>query len=1021
MELKKILLDRPEILSDKVKIKGLLSDTFEGDEAKVNRMMKAYEIGIVEALLSGSGDDLQKSTLVNKLINRHDMISDKAEWSIRTWFSILDKKVLAKYKKYLDEEKKKKPEVILYPEEIVDTEIEEPKEVLNNGYDPEDFQRFINPVHKHTSGTVIPCGVGVSDNGFVLYGLTPTNLSSHTHGPILGLIYNYLIRNTKMTEEDRPKAIRDNDTYYATDFRMIYRYEIIIVSAIRCGLAPKNIIQLKPLDHVKEFKLALKSINVYIGIFCRLAGVAAFEISLAENSKRTTSLKSSRADIYVAENKEYTVARELYFAKKINYHLSKDNLVDLEYLLREISPFDSFKEGQFEALCDMMNSKGHSVCIMPTGSGKSLIYYFASLLQPLPAFVISPTDILIRDQIRNLRRFHHMDNVSYLQMAENFDFERMELCNSLIYLTPATFQSRDLFVRFRHLNEEQKVSYIVLDEIHCLSNWGHDFRPEYLMLSKHLNKYLDRTSFLGFTATANFTVVEDIQKQLNIPQSNFFSPITFEKYNASYNYKAFSSTDGMYQEVASIAQRIVKNNERAIVFTKNDDVSRKVADAIGHEADVFLPSNPQAYYQFADGYCKILVTSEELGVGINFSDVTNIIHFGLPISKNEYVQEVGRAGRGNEHIKSFVLFLEPTEQNVNPLLLKREAAINHMAQILAKMDNDYADSYHKLNMNADTSDILLDRLIDIFSDLRERGRPLYDIPYDIEIIENVKQYLYMLYASGYISDWYSYKAIEKKKQISIMIDISATNNAYYNIEENMVNRMKKRCTDYFIFMGNDRKSISNLSKANTAKEIIRVYVDWYYEKYLYHHKEEFLDMFDFIMSNLDGDVDKITDEIKEYFILPFVKIKTDEDYYLGLTVLEIANKMTAGVGKSTLANIERINSNRYSYKLDYALFMGFWRMSGRFDKNRLERFWTKMSNNEQISVKQSLINTYKLCSNRAKWDFLRYIDGESYLSDMTVMKVLDDIYKDGYRDMIYYGLMAKGFNEKLHLHNREEV
>jgi hypothetical protein len=72
-----------------------------------------------------------------------------------------------------------------------------------------------------------------------------------------------------------------------------------------------------------------------------------------------------------------------------------------------------------------------------------------------------------------------------------------------------------------------------------------------------------------------------------------------------------------------------------------------------------------------------------------------------------------------------------------------------------------------------------------------------------------------------------------------------------------------------------------------------------------------------------------------------------------------------------------------------------------------------MSNNEQISVKQSLINAYKLCSDRAKWDFLRYIDGESYLSDMTVMKVLDDIYKDGYRDMIYYGLMAKKFNEKI--------
>ena len=245
-----------------------------------------------------------------------------------------------------------------------------------------------------------------------------------------------------------------------------------------------------------------------------------------------------------------------------------------------------------------------------------------------------------------------------------------------------------------------------------------------------------------------------------------------------------------------------------------------------------------------------------------------------------------------------------------------------------------------------------------------------------------------------------------------MIDVSATNHKYYNQEANMVARMRKRSTDYFVFMGNDRKSISRVARATTAVEIIRVYVDWYYEKYLYHHKEEFLDMFDFIIANQNGDSDKITEEIKEYFILPFVKIKSTEDYYLGLSMQEIAYKIAAGIGKGALTNIERINSNRYSYKLDYMLFLSYWRKAGRFDEGRLERFWNRMTEEEHRVVKQSLLDAYKNCEDRAKWDMLRYLDNQPCIDSMSVDSVISQMYKDGYRDSIYYGLLAKRFNQK---------
>ena len=126
-------------------------------------------------------------------------------------------------------------------------------------------------------------------------------------------------------------------------------------------------------------------------------------------------------------------------------------------MLGEISPFDTFKEGQFIALKNMLGTNGHSICIMPTGSGKSLIFYFASLLQPLPMFILAPTEILIDDQIRNLKKFHHIYNVSHLKLTTDNDFSKFEMRNSLMYLTPTTFQNRHLLVKCQYINSEHNL------------------------------------------------------------------------------------------------------------------------------------------------------------------------------------------------------------------------------------------------------------------------------------------------------------------------------------------------------------------------------------------------------------------------------------------------------------------------------------------------------------------------------------------------------------------------------------
>ena len=1006
MKINEVLENMPNLLESEKKMNSLFSDFYTNDKARINRMMLAYKEGIFQSILNEKNTEFDKNSIINRMVSFHDMREDKAKEAVNDWYLIIDNKVISAYKKY-QKEKELKNQV---ENDIACKRNEKSnKDKTNLQFKSLSVEnRNINPVLIDNVDITIPCGVGNNDFGFKIIGINKCENCKHKYSDVFAIIYNYLLRNSHISRDDYPTYFKEKEFLYEIDYRNVFQYEIIFLQMIKNNYLENNSLLLNTCD-VEEADIAIKIINNYISLFCRLMNREPVHISLKKGKTKISLGKKS--DIYTSDlEKVYSVARDIWIGKKINYKLNNNHRKDLEYLLHEISPFKSFKEGQYSALCSMMNARNHAVCIMPTGSGKSLIYYFASILQPQSILVISPTDILIRDQIRNLRKYHHYDNVAHMQLRTDYNFSNFNIYNNIIYMTPMTFQNRNLFSKLI-FNRVYGVAYVVLDEIHCLSNWGHDFRPEYLMLSKNLKKHLDRTTYLGFTATANYSVVEDIQKQLDIPIENFFSPIAFEKVGR-YDFRCVSNEKAMLNEVKKIANSIARLNERAIVFTKSDEISIKVANAIGYEADVFTKDRPESYQQFTDGFCKILVTNEELGIGINFPDVNATIHYGIPVSKNEYVQEIGRAGRETGRLMSYIVYLEPSVDNINPTLLKRDTIINNLSQTLNSMNNDYSDAYHKMNDNADTSGVLFDQLKDIYSDLRIDGHGIYNVTYTESIAEEMKKYLYMLYVTGYINDWYSYKADTEKHTIDILIDINYTDWNTYRFEENVVERMRKRTIEYLNFMGNDRKSISKISRAEKIDDILKVYVDWYYENYLYHHKEQFLDFFEFLQLNQDCDAEKITDEISEYFVLPFIEIKADEDYYLNLPFEELTDKAVSGIGKNTLANIERINSNNYSYKLDFVLFISNWRRYGNLDVNRLERFWNRLSKHEKNCVLKALYEVYSDCNIDAKWNFLNYIDDKNNIMQVKLDKILDELYLGKKKDQIFYGIMAKKANEK---------
>jgi len=1000
---------------ERAKTRAILADALCNDIPKVNSLMCAYDLGIISTIEANYPiQPVLRTTFINSIVNQYSMNNAAAQWAIDTWIQIMTPATIRDMNTARKLQEAEKSKMGKMPEQSTKEEENDIPEL--SGQDElivrtDILERFVNvKLDKKPGKILIPCGVGTTDNGFYICGIK--ELKEGMSLPSFALVYNFLIRNSTIQQEDYPHYLSGIRTTFAINYQRIYRLMIIILQLIKNGANPSKL-DVSYDGNKEEILLAVDILNHYHDLFCRLIGIKPKKIIWEKNkpNQPVISLDKKRKGIWVENVQRPTNARELWYATKINYNLSERNQEDLEYLLGEISPYDSFKEGQFAALTSMLNAGGHAMCIMPTGSGKSLIFYFAALLQPSPVMVIAPTDILIDDQIRNLGKYHHFDNVSHLRLTATNDFRDFHPCNSIMYITPMTFQSRHLLVKCRHLNDEyETLSYVVLDEIHCLSNWGHDFRPEYLMLSKFLNKYLSRISFLGFTATANYTVVEDIQTQLSIPQENIFSPIRFEKYNISYNFKSVETEQEMLDETCKIVAKQIARGERTLIFTKSEEISCKLAEAIGYEADVFQKGNPTAYHLFADGQCNVLVANDDLGIGVNLPDVKNVIHFGLPVSKNEFVQEIGRAGRADEAVSSYVIYLQPTPENVPAVLLSRETSSDDLEADLRGCTSDYADCFLKLNNGVLSKKQLEQAVMKLYDEFASSGRGLLVKKYNSNQLDSIKRQIYMLYLTGFVNDWYAYSGDDTKGSVEIMIDISSTNHYEYADPSVMLNRMKQRMVAYYSSMSNNRKQIVLTQRATENKEIIGIYIDWYYSRFLYHHKEQFLDLFDFIESNAEGDNERITADIQNYFSLPFAEIKSDENYYRKMSFKDIGNKVAQGIGWNTVVNAEHINSNQYAVNLDFLIFLGTLKLRNKFDGNRFDRIIKKTNDLEKDDIRLAFKKVFEYASPASRLSLIYPILSYPMFFGNTPEQVCDRLYSGVEKDVVYYGIASMRMN-----------
>ena len=294
--------------------------------------------------------------------------------------------------------------------------------------------------------------------------------------------------------------------------------------------------------------------------------------------------------------------------------------------------------------------------LMPTGGGKSLTFQIPALAQDGVCIVITPLIALMKDQVDHLRHQGIPAAAVYSGMHRDAIVATLENCvlggTRLLYISPERIGSDIFQVKLRHM----KVSFITVDEAHCISQWGYDFRPSYLQIAT-IRRLVPEAPVLALTATATPEVVDDIQERLGFKVKNVFR-MSFERKNLAYVVRQTEDKDA---EMVHILQSVPQT---AIIYCRSrkrtKDVAQKLTEygisATWYHAGLEPAVKDQRQNDWQNDRIRVIVATNAFGMGIDKTDVRVVIHLDCPSSLEAYFQEAGRAGRDGRKAYAVLLY-----------------------------------------------------------------------------------------------------------------------------------------------------------------------------------------------------------------------------------------------------------------------------------------------------------------------------------------------------------------------------
>ena len=329
-------------------------------------------------------------------------------------------------------------------------------------------------------------------------------------------------------------------------------------------------------------------------------------------------------------------------------------MTDYKAILQKYWGYDSFR-GIQETIINSIGSGHDTLGLMPTGGGKSITFQVPALAQDGLCLVITPLIALMKDQVSHLKKRGIKAAAIYSGMTREEIVITLENCifgdYKFLYISPERLSTEIFQIKLRHM----RVSFITVDEAHCISQWGYDFRPAYLQIHQ-IRELLPEAPILALTATATPEVVKDIQKQLLFQAENVFQ-MSFERQNLAYVVR---KTENKSKELLHIL-RHVKGS--AIVYTRSRKGTKEIAQFLQqndisaefYHAGLSNDEKDMRQHRWQHDESRVMVATNAFGMGIDKPDVRTVIHIDMPDSPEAYFQEAGRAGR--DGLKAYAILL----------------------------------------------------------------------------------------------------------------------------------------------------------------------------------------------------------------------------------------------------------------------------------------------------------------------------------------------------------------------------
>ena len=588
---------------------------------------------------------------------------------------------------------------------------------------------------------------------------------------------------------------------------------------------------------------------------------------------------------YIKHNNYYTVA----CAKPINYKIILDesgqDIASLRFLLRNLFALEDFREGQLGIIQNCLAHKD-TIGILPTGTGKSLCYQLAALLQPGISLVTVPIVSLMLDQRNGLNKngFHRVAYINSMITGA----DKGEVLNTyingkcqMLFIAPERTQNNEFIYSLQEVNRKFNFAYAVIDEAHCLSEWGHDFRVSYLRLIPILRQYCTDICLIGLTATASQAVLDDLKAEFDNDGSGVKAVPSMDRQELVFKRIAVASpaerkeavlkiaadNDGIYTDVNG-----KKKNSVGLVFCQ------KVNSGIYHsnlscmEVSSFIQTsdkfkNRTLLYHgqltpkekisvqnkfMAESFSGIMVCTNAFGMGIDKENVRYTIHASIPKSIEAFYQEAGRAGRdADKSVKSYCYLLHQRADEIDPGMVNKifniDTGVRERKELCRKLQGDLSTVMYFWNVGRQTVADECSSIASIRSNLHTNNPVTFSFDKtsrnQLEHLDVIQNALYKLSILEIVDGW----TVEFIKGLNEgLLQVSYTDADAAKIEQALLKYIHKHDIEFTLSEGVSKYQQYNaiLRESNDViQNYIKILIVWRNNNILYSRLQSIYNMY----------------------------------------------------------------------------------------------------------------------------------------------------------------------------------